>query len=185
MSEQRIPGLRLYLPALVLIAELAHLTWEYLNGGVISHHILARSDMPAISNWWGLVLLPVLAWLLAGRIHRRIALPSDGKTKVTALPLNVIFGFIGSLLLGVLLSFSFIHGYETITSYLFPGLLLLALLMPIYRAECVLGFILGMTFTFGAVLPTIFASIIATISAVTNLYIHPVILRLWIWLKSK
>jgi len=25
---------------------------EYVNGGVISHHLLARKDLPAISNWF-------------------------------------------------------------------------------------------------------------------------------------
>ena len=38
---------------------------------------------------------------------------------------------------------------------------MLALFVPIYRAECVLGFILAMTVPFGAVLPTVFATVMS------------------------
>ena len=62
-------------------------------------------------------------------------------------------------------------------------MVLLALLLPVYRAECVLGFVLGMTLTFGAVLPTVFGSIIAAVSVVVHLYVRPVLMRLWTWLK--
>ncbi len=33
---------------------------EYFNGGVVSHNLLAREDLPAISNWWGLLTVPLL-----------------------------------------------------------------------------------------------------------------------------
>ena len=61
--------------------------------------------------------------------------------------MSVVAGFVGALLFGILLSVSFTNDYETIASYLFRGMFLLALLLPVYRAECVLGFVLGMTFT--------------------------------------
>jgi hypothetical protein len=179
MSEQHRSQLRLYLTGFVMLAELAHLTWEHFNGGVIEHHILHRSDMPAISNWWGLLLLPALTWFLIGRIERRIALHSGGKEAASKLPVRVIAGFIGSLLFGILLSVSFARHYESIASYLFEGMPLLALLLPVYRAECVLGFVLGMTFTFGAVLPTVVASIIGAGSAVIHLFLRPMVVRLW------
>jgi hypothetical protein len=179
MSEKRRPQLRLYLTGFVVLAELAHLMWEHFNGGVISHHIFHRSDMPAISNWWGLLLLPALTWFLMGRIERRIALHSGGKEAASKLPVRVVVGFIGALLFGILLSVAFAGHYESIVSYLFGGMLLLALILPVYRAECVLGFILGMTFTFGAVLPTVAASIIGAGSAVIHLVLRPVVVRLW------
>jgi hypothetical protein len=46
MSEQHRRQFRLILTGVVMVAELAHLTWEHFNGGVSSHHILHRSDMP-------------------------------------------------------------------------------------------------------------------------------------------
>lgn len=173
MSEQQPPRLRHFLIALVMLAELAHLTWEHFNGGVRSHHILNRSDLPAISNWLGAVLLPVLTWFLTGRIQRR-----------SKLPVSIMAGFVGSLLFGILLSASFTNDYGTIASYLFGGMFLLALLLPVYRAECVLGFVLGMTFTFGAVLPTVIGSMVAAVSAIMHLGVRPALVRLWPLLRS-
>ena len=56
----------------------------------------------------------------------------------------------------------------TALAYLFLGLIVAALLVPVYRAEYVLGFMLGMTFTFGAVLPSLIACMLATFSRVTH-----------------
>jgi hypothetical protein len=183
MSEQQLPRLRLYFSALVMLAELAHLAWEHFNGGVPSPHFLHRSDMPAISNWWGALVLPVLTWCLTGRIQKRITLQSGEKVAALKVPVRVVAGFVGSSLFGILLSAFFANDHQAVASYLFLGMFLLALLMPVYRAECVLGFVLGMTFTFGAVLPTVVGSIIAAVSAVIFFYVRPSLVRLCAWFK--
>ncbi len=176
--QKQLPRWRLYLIALVTFAELAHLAWEHFHGGVVSHHILNRADLPAISNWLGALLLPALTWFLSGRFQRRMALRSGGKNGASKLPVSAIAGFFGSLLFGILLSIAFTHGYETAAAYLFGSMLVAAVLLPVYRAECVLGFILGMTFTFGAVLPTAIGSLIAAVSAVIHLVMFPMFMRL-------
>ncbi len=180
MSEQRFLRWRIYLTAVVMLAGLAHITWEYFNGGVQSHHFLNRSDMPAISNWWGLLLLPTLTWLLTGRIQKRMASKNETTAKFSA---SIFAGFVGSLLFGILLSISFVNNYETVAEFLFLGMFLLALLLPIYRAECLLGFVLGMTFTFGVVLPTIIGSVIAAVSATLHLLVYPFLVRFWTWAR--
>jgi hypothetical protein len=43
----------------------------------------------------------------------------------------------------VLLSVAFTNHYDSVATYLFGAMLVLALLLPVYRAECVLGFVLG------------------------------------------
>jgi hypothetical protein len=179
MSEQRMARWRPYIIALVILAELAHLAWEYFNGGVRSHHILNRADLPEISNGWGLLLLPALAWFLTGRIQKRIARQSKGDAAASKLPMSVVAGFAGALLFGIVLSASFTYDYENVASVMFRGMFLLALLLPVYRAECVLGFVLGMTFTFGAVLPTAIGSIFAALSAAVHLLFRPALVRLW------
>ena len=184
MSEQQCPRLRFYLTVLATLAELANLMWEHFNGGVLSHHILDRSDLPAVSNWWSGLLIPALTWFLMGRIQARIALRSDAEQAALRLPVGVIAGFVGSLLFGILISVSFTNGYETLSSFSFPCMVLLALLLPGYRAECVLGFVLGMTFTFGAVLPTAVGSTIAFVSAVIHLCVRPVLVQLWTRFKQ-
>ena len=60
--------------------------------------------------------------------------------------------------------------------YMLIGLLLLSLFLPIYRAEYILGFVIGMTYTFGAVLPTGLGCILAIICAVIYLLVRPIIL---------
>ena len=151
---------RLILTALALVFEMAHLCWEHTHGGVLAHHLLNRADLPAISNWWGLLLIPALTWHLAGRMQRRLVQRGASRQAVLA-------GFFASLAYGAALALAFSMGQEIVT-YLFLGLFVIALLVPAYRAEYVLGFVLGMTFTFGAVLPTIIACVIATFSRLTH-----------------
>ncbi len=185
MNEKLIPRWRVYLTVLVMLAELAHLAWEHFHGGVRSHHILNRADLPAISNAWGALLLPAMAWFLSGRVQRRVKAQTDVKDMAATLPMSVVTGFVSALLFGTLFAGSFEFGHETVTRYLFQGLIALALLLPIYRAECVLGFVLGMTFTFGAVLPTAVGSVIAALSAVAHLVVYPLLVRGWTWLRRR
>lgn len=58
MAERRFLRLRLCLTALATFAELAHLAWQHLHGGIASHHILDRADLPAISNGWSGLVIP-------------------------------------------------------------------------------------------------------------------------------
>lgn len=171
--------MRLYFTALVTLAALAHVAWEYFNGGVVSHHLLQRADMPAISNWWGLLVLPAMTWFLAGRIQKN-AHPAGPSGGTSLLPGSVVTGFAGSLAFGVLLSAAFVTGAEAAASWLFLSLFLLGLLLPVYRAQCVLGFVIGMTFTFGVVLATAVGCIVAAVSAMTHLFLRPALVRLWL-----
>jgi hypothetical protein len=68
-----------------------------------------------------------------------------------------------------------------VTQALFFGLFALAVQLPLYRAEHVLGFVVGMTFTFGAVLPTIIGAVFATLSLALRLAMRGVV-HVWRWL---
>jgi hypothetical protein len=179
MSTRQHPQLRMGLTAAVLIAELAHLAWEHLHGGIVSHHLLNSADLPAISNAWGMLLLPALTWFASGRVEKRVARHPGGEGTASELRSSVITGFVGSLLLGVLLSAAFSTGHETIASSLFLSMFVLAVLLRVYRAEYLLGFVLGMTIAFGAVLPTLIGSVIAAVSAVVHLGVRPSLARIW------
>ena len=152
--------MRMILTALSLLCELAHLGWEHSHGGVLAHHLLNRADLPAVSNWWGLMLVPALTWYLVGRMQRRLSQRSASRPAILA-------AFLGSLAYGASLALAFTLGQEVVT-YLFLGLMAAALLAPAYRAEYVLGFVLGMTLTFGAVLPTLIACVLAAFSVATH-----------------
>lgn len=147
---------RLTLAALALLAEALHLGWEALHGGIVSHHLMQSADMPGMSNAWGLLILPALAAWAAGRLPRPGAAPRDW--------LPVAFGFALPLLLGAALSQAFQMKLQALTEALFFGLLLLALLLPAHRPQSLLGFVLGMSWTFGAVIPTLIGGVIAGLS---------------------
>ena len=147
---------RLALAALALLAEALHLGWEALHGGIVSHHLLQRADLPGLSNAWGLLLLPALAAWAAGRLPRQPAAARDW--------LPVALGFALPLLLGAALSLAFGFKLQALTEAVFFGLLLLAVLLPAHRPESLFGFVLGMSWTFGAVLPTLVGAVIMSLS---------------------
>lgn len=187
MNEQQAKRIRIYLTVAVLLAEIGHLAWEHFHGGIASHHFLNRADMPAVSNAWGLLLLPAISWFLGGiALRRSIATAAavtinapGGQAEAAGLARGVFVGFFAGLLFGASLAATFSLGYHDVTSILFFGMLLLALVFRVYRAECVLGFVLGMTFTFGAILPALVASVVAVISAVAHRVLYPLARRVW------
>ena len=166
MNEDAFFRIRIYITAIVFLAIWSLLTWNYFHGGVPSHSILAREDMPSISNWWCAVLLPSLTWSLLYRIQKRITDHPTEKQTALKPPIGIVYRFVGALLFGIVLSIFFTLRMEEIPGYMVMSLFGLALFIPIYRAECLLGFVMGMTFTFGAVLPTGIGSIFVLIGAV-------------------
>ena len=165
MNDQPFKLHRLLLVVAASLYIWALLAFEHYNGGVVSHHLLHREDLPAISNWWGALVLPLLSWFLTGRIYKRV---------VTAYPFVVVAGFIAALLFGVLLSVLFVYQQQML-----PGLMLslpvLALLFPLYRAECLLGFVLGMCVIFGALIPTGVGTLVVLMSFILHKTLRPLL----------
>lgn len=151
------------LPVAALAFAAAHLAFEHFTGGVRSHHLLNRPDLPAISNWLGLVTLPLLGVLLGLRIRTH-----SSPARFLGMPLPVLTALAGAFVYGGMLAASFELGASSITSATFIGLFVLALALPVYRAEYVAGFVTGMTFTFGGVLPLLVAMVVAVVSFVVR-----------------
>lgn len=95
--------------------------------------------------------------------------PSQAAGRFLHLPPRVLPRFLASLLFGAVLTATFASGHETATSYLFLSLFPMALVFPVYLGEYVLGFVLGMTVTFGAVLPAVVGLVFAGTSAVLRI----------------
>ena len=176
MDEKMFFKIRLYFTGIVTFAIWTLLAWNYYHGGVPSHHILDNKDLPQISNWWGGLLLPFLTWFLLYRIQKRIVSHNNGSSVTSNGQTHIIYRFAGSLLFGVLLSVFFSFGYSDLSGYMILGLFPIALFFPIYRAECLLGFVIGMTYTFGTVLPTGVGSILTLACAILYIFIRPGIL---------
>ncbi|KAA3613857.1 MAG: hypothetical protein DWQ05_16410 [Calditrichaeota bacterium] len=178
MSEKYFKTIKYYLISIVVLFEVGHLLWEHLNGGVLSHRLLHSSDYPAMSNWWGIIILPFLAWFSTVRIKKRIRFQSDDASVPGKIPSAILIGFFGMLIVSILQSIAFNFGYENITMYMALGVLLIGLFLPIYQTEYILGHVLGAAFTFGPIIPVIGIMVMASVSAFSNLVIKPLILRI-------
>ncbi len=175
MSKSTFFKIRLYVTGTVAIAIWSLLTWNYFHGGVPGHHILADKDLPKISNLWGALLLPLLSWLLLYRVQKRI-FPQGTDHAELALIRHAIYAFTISLVIGSVSAGFFSYGYPDMTGNMMLGIFVLALFFPVYRAECLLGFVIGMTVTFGAVLPTGIGSILTLIAFVLFRGVRPAVL---------
>ena len=155
MTKQPIDRLRVGATFVITIAIWGLLAWRHVHEGVPAHHLLHNPDLPRFSDWFGGVLLPVLAWWLLGLTGHRVKAADSAGLK------PVIIGLVAGLAFGVAMSVFYFSGHESVTSYLFFSLLPLALFVPVHRPECLLGFVLGMSTAFGAVLPTLFGALMA------------------------
>jgi hypothetical protein len=168
---------RIVFTVVLTVLVLAWLIWDYYHGGVPVHHLLHRDDLPGFSNWWGVLLLPVLSWFLLYRIQKRDKLKEkERNNKSTA-----FYGFIGALFTGIFFSILFSYGFENVLGYFMLVLLSIGLFLPTYRSEYLLGFILGMTYIFGSVLSTIIGSVLA----LAGLLMHEVIRPIGLFLGSR
>jgi hypothetical protein len=166
-----IDRLRIVLTVLVALGMWGLLVWQHFHGGVPAHYLFADPEMPRISNAWGGLLLPALVWGLLGLSRRRLAKADSPDLK------PVLVGLIAGAAFGLALSTSFVTGHESVTRYLFYGLLPLALILPVYRPECLLGFVLAMSTALGAVLPTVFGTLMALATFVIHRFVGLPLLR--------
>ncbi|MBQ4822419.1 hypothetical protein [Aquimarina sp. MMG016] len=138
------------IPFIIVVTSLVtfHVLWEYFSGGVTTHHLLAREDLPGISNWWGLLTIPLLSWILLS-----LGKWQHYKNKQIYSLSKITTGFISSLIFGILMSLLWEFRLENILQYAIWLPLIIALFIPIHLAGNLLGFILGLTYTFGGILP--------------------------------
>lgn len=167
MTNKSVHRLDLYVIGFAVVFASAYLAWQATHGGVASHHLLDQRDLPAFSNWWGLAIIPLTGAFAVWSVRRRAALNEN------ALSGAMIAAFC-ALLAGVALSLAFIVD-EGGNAPLFVLLAALAsgCIWPTYRGEYVFGFVIGMSFTFGLVLPAVIALVAVAISAAFHFLLRP------------
>ena len=141
------------------------------------HHVFNQENLPGFSNWWGLGLIPSLTWFLLYRIKKRVSLKLETQD-VTINYSTLISAFLGSLFMGILISVLFTLGFEDLLGYIMLDLLLVGIFLPTYRSEYLLGFIIGMTYTFGGILPVLIGSVLVLAGFLMHCLIRPVIVYL-------
>jgi hypothetical protein len=131
----------------IALAQGCLVAWQWANGGIGSHHLLANPELPAISNGWGMLALPAPAWILTGRFLRRATSPEANR--------SIWFAAVGAMGAGALLSLAFTYGSVDHATLVMLLILLSGALLPLYRAEYLLGFVLAMNWVFGPILPMV------------------------------
>lgn len=169
MNKKTASQTVLFSTLVITLLILSLIVWSHFNGGVPSHHLLANKNLPEISNWWGLLLLPVATYLSLNKIKKRIDfedLSNQNLKKEFLLP------FFIALFYAITMAIAFQTGNSQISSFMFKAVFIIALFVPIYKAEYYLGFIFGLTFTFGGVLPILFGLFLIAISYLIYKYIR-------------
>jgi len=142
--------------------------WEYFNGGVVSHNLLAREDLPAISNWWGLLTVPLLFWISISLIHRRLGNGVKLESKSEEYETEVLKRFLAALVFGILISLLWEFNFGSFIQYLILSPLIIAFFKPVHLPEYLMGFVLGMLITFGGVLPILIGMILLVVCFLIN-----------------
>ncbi len=145
---------------------LGFLLWEYFHGGVVSHHLFHNQDLPKVSNWWSILSIPLLTWILLSLIQKRQDIQNQ-----KVISKSILYGFFGAFLFGIVLTVLFYHA-PSLPNYLLLLTFAFALFVPIYRPEYYLGFILSMTYGFGGILPVIIGLFLIAIYALEFLVIR-------------
>lgn len=137
---------------------------EYFDGGVITHHLLADPEMPGASNWWGLLTVPLLAWIVLWFIGLRINKNGGSETDTTNENAVIIKRFLTALGFGGLISVLWILDQEAILPYLILLPVAVSLFIRVYWPECLLGFVIGMMYGFGGILPILVGLVLMLLS---------------------
>ncbi len=161
------------------------LGWEYTHGGVVSHHFLQRADMPAFSNWWGLLIVPTLAWFASARLIAANEGAASFSVGAQLLDKRGVAALAGAFLFGLGIAISFSNGLKSVLELLPFAMLLAAVTLPVFRPHYLLGFVMGMATAIGAVLPMIVGGVLGLLSAIVYFAIRPLIARAWSALRRK
>ena len=174
MKAQLVPTKeRLQFTLMAVLFVSALLSVEFFTDGVVTHNLLASEDLPGISNWWGLLSLPLLAYLLFPRSDaEQSSLAVFGFSSKTAIR------FVVAIIYGASMAASFEFSYDQTTEIFLLMLFVIGVFLPLYRSEFVVGFVIGMSYTFGAVIPIGVAALVALSSSVLHSTVRFVISKL-------
>lgn len=174
IAKYQFARLKMWFTATVTLLLSSLLSWQYFHDGIPSHHFLADKTMPLVSNAWGALVIPITTWFLLFRVKKGLFSQSDA----IPFPRHALVGFLSALVFGVALGIAVEFRFELFLNNVPIIIFSLALTFPIYKSEYFLGFVLGLTYFIGGVLPVVVGSVFLLISAVMYLLIRPLIIKL-------
>lgn len=161
MKQSLKKKVRILITVLVTLLIWAHILWDYTHGGIPVHHILHSKDMPGIPNWWGAIVLPIFTYFLLFRIDKRLKRPESTDSLK-----QVILRVLAGVIFAVSISVCFMNGIDVI-DYIMGFIFILSFIFSLYKSEYLLGWVLGSAFSFGAILPMAFGSILSLLFLLT------------------
>ena len=136
---------------------------EYLYDGVVTHHLLANEDLPGISNWWGLLTIPLLTWIVSTLLKRRRRIKKQSLQNLEENDKRVLKRFFTALIFGIAVSIFWELNLENVLQYFILLPILIAFFKPVHFPEFLLGFAIGMIYSFGGILPIIIGLVLLII----------------------
>ncbi|SFC06946.1 hypothetical protein SAMN05421780_102463 [Flexibacter flexilis DSM 6793] len=149
------------------------LLWQYFNGGIPKHHFLADESMPVVSNAWGALTIPLLTWFSLQRIKAGLF---NNLTEIN-FPKNTVLAFGCAAAFGISLGLALLFNWSIFLENVPFIVLGLAVFFPVYKAEYFLGFVLGLTYFVGGVLPVVVGFMFLAIAAGINFTVR--------WIRRK
>lgn len=148
-------NLRVIITAVLSFLVWSHIAWDYFHGGIPTHYLLHNADLPGIPNWLGGIVLPFFTWFLLFRIHKRIDDPKQVNVEQLS---SVVRRFLIAMIVAISIAVLFTLEIDFI-EYIMLGIFILAFVFPLYKSEYLLGWVVGSSFTFGAIIPIGFGSL--------------------------
>lgn len=181
LTKQQFLRFKIWFFSIICLLLWSLLLWQYFHGGIPGHHFLADKNMPLVSNGWGALVIPVFIWLLMFRIETRLFKTKD----IIDFPNTSLYAFLGALLFGISLGLSIYYQFKIFSGNVPLILFVLALFVPTYRSEYYLGFVLGLTWHIGGVLPVLVGSVFVLFSAGIYIYLRKWILFIFNYIFSR
>lgn len=112
-----------------------------------------------------------MLWRIESRLFR--------EATTIRVPTQALTAFTGALAYGILLGTSITGGFKAISSNTPWVIAVAALLFPVYRAEYFLGFVLGLTYWIGGVLPIVVGGAFLLMAFVVYTFIRTTMVSLF------
>ncbi|MFK7952499.1 MAG: hypothetical protein AB8B73_06605 [Ekhidna sp.] len=145
---------RIIVTVLFTVYTLLLILWDYSHGGVPIHYLFESDDLPGISNWWGVLIVPVFSWIILKRISNRDDHIDYSGAKY------ILLRFLLAAVFGIIVSMFFFSEVDVMVSYLMVALLAISFFFPLYKGEFLLGYVMSTLFAFGTFIPTLGALIL-------------------------
>lgn len=152
-----------YLALIVAVIQLIILLWQTFYLKVPNYHLLHDPELPSVSNWWNLLVLPLMTLICLKITQTRILKNQKNHAEANT---SALIGLVFAFNFGATVAGSYHLGMTAYVWMLLAALPIVSLFVRIYHAECILGLVFSISFVFGALSSLCFALCVAIVGYV-------------------